>query len=67
MSQNCDMEETHMAFKENTELLFVRVPMTAQDKQKIDRACAVAGMKKYEWVRRALLAEASKKEVRAHD
>lgn len=56
-----------MAFKENTELLFVRVPMTAQDKQKIDRACAVAGMKKYEWVRRALLAEASKKEVRAHD
>ncbi len=55
-----------MAFKNNPEILFVRVPMKKEEKNKIEEACARTGMKKYEWIRRTLLAEATKKEV-AHD
>lgn len=55
-----------MAFKNNPEVLFVRVPMSTKEKNTIEEACAKTGMKKYEWIRRALLAEATKKEV-VHD
>lgn len=49
-----------MAYKDEEDILFVRVPMKAEEKQKIDKAVIKTGMKKYEWVRKALLVAASK-------
>ena len=49
-----------MAYKDEEEIMFVRVPMTAEEKQKIDKAVIKTGMKKYEWVRKALLLAASR-------
>ena len=47
-----------MAYKEEQNIVFVRVPMSEAEEKKIDQAVAESGLKKYEWVRRALLSKA---------
>lgn len=56
-----------MAYKdEDKDILFVRVPMSKDEIETIDKAVAESGQKKYEWVRRSLLATAAsqRQEVR---
>ena len=47
-----------MAFKDEKELLFVRVPMSSEEKKTLDHAVNQTGMKKHEWIRRTLLSAA---------
>ena len=47
-----------MAYKEEQNIVFVRVPMSEAEEKRIDKAVAESGLKKYEWVRRALLSKA---------
>ena len=58
MTQNCDITENGMAYKDEQNIVFVRVPMSEAEERKIDQAVAQSGLKKYEWVRRALLSKA---------
>lgn len=56
-----------MAYKdEDKDILFVRVPMSKDEIETIDKAVAESGQKKYEWVRRSLLSTATsqRQEVR---
>lgn len=47
-----------MAYRNADEMLFVRIPCTKEEKQKIDKATASSDLKKYKWVLNALLSAA---------
>lgn len=47
-----------MSYKEGEPTLFVRVPMSAEEKKQLDSAVSQTGMKKHEWIRRTLLTAA---------
>ena len=47
-----------MAYRDEKELLFVRVPMSSEEKKTLDSAVSQTGMKKHEWIRRTLLSAA---------
>ena len=47
-----------MSYREEKELLFVRVPMSSEEKKTLDHAVTQTGMKKHEWTRRTLLSAA---------
>lgn len=58
-----------MAYKdEDKDILFVRVPMSKDEIEAVDKAVIESGQKKYEWIRRSLLSAAAatnKQETRA--
>lgn len=54
-----------MAYRNSPEILFVRVPLTSAQKQKIDKAAESSGLKKYKFVLNALL-EAADAEEKKH-
>lgn len=45
-------------YREGEQTLFVRVPMSAEEKKQLDSAVSQTGMKKHEWIRRTLLTAA---------
>lgn len=45
-------------YREGEQTLFVRVPMSAEEKKQLDSAVSQTGMKKHEWIRRTLLSAA---------
>ena len=47
-----------MAYKDEKEVLFVRIPMSTEEKKTIDKAVNKTNSKKYEWFRRTLLSAA---------
>lgn len=49
-----------MAYKEDDkEILFVRVPMSRDEIETLDKAIIESGQKKYEWIRRSLISAAT--------
>lgn len=49
-----------MAYKEDDkEILFVRVPMSKDEIEALDKAIIESGQKKYEWIRRSLISAAT--------